>query len=107
MDFAAEALKMAGALVVVLILMGGAMINKVRKSARPTTTWLGGECIVPIACLNNAKTMTTRVKEVTIMINAGASVRAVRRKRMRIPIVQDSGPFGPVRSRLSFGSCAL
>ena len=41
-------------------------MKKVRKSARLIITVFGGLCCVPIAVRNSDKTMTRRVKDVTI-----------------------------------------
>src|SRR5262245_12674508 len=60
------------------------MMQKVRKSARPTSTWLGGEVWVPKACRNSERTMMMRVKPVIIRTMAGMNVRLVSSSRVWI-----------------------
>jgi len=47
------------------------MMKKVRNSASPSNTWLGGEVCVPIAVRSSANTMMMRVKHVIISTTAG------------------------------------
>src|SRR3954453_9523501 len=54
------------------------MTNRLRKSERPTTTWLGGMLCRPRAFRVNDSTMTMRVKLVIIMSRAGAIEIRVR-----------------------------
>ena len=58
----------------------GAMIMNVRKSAKPMSTWFGGICCTPNACLKSASTTTIRGKHVVMINIAGASDRTVNRK---------------------------
>src|SRR4051812_28139164 len=53
------------------------MTNRLRNSAKPTTTWLGGMACSPRAFLVSESTMTMRVKLVIIMSSAGATVSSV------------------------------
>jgi hypothetical protein len=43
------------------------------------TTWLGGDCCNPMACLSNPSTMTIRTKHVVISKMAGAMLSTVSR----------------------------
>ena len=45
-----------------LVTLAGYMIKRVKKSASPIRTWLGGDCWVPIALRRNESTMMIRVK---------------------------------------------
>ena len=56
----------------------GAITNRFRKSARPTSTWLGGAVGVPMAWRSKDNTMMMRVKPVIISNSAGRKVSAVR-----------------------------
>ena len=53
------------------------MTKKVRNSARPTSTWLGGDVCVPSACRSSDSTMMMRVNPVIISSAAGMKVSAV------------------------------
>ena len=53
------------------------MMNSVRKSARPTSTVLGGVCAVPSACRSKDSTMMMRTNEVIISSSDGSSVSVV------------------------------
>src|SRR4051794_33783458 len=55
----------------------GLITNRLRKRARPTTTWLGGIDCKPSALRVSESTMTMRVKLVIIMRSAGATVSSV------------------------------
>jgi len=57
--------------------MTGVMTNSVRNSDSPISTWFGGVCGVPSACLRIASTMTMRVKAVIDSSSAGSTVSAV------------------------------
>ena len=58
------------------------MTNSVRNSDRPTTTWFGGACCVPMAWRNSDSTMTMRVKPVIISSTAGRKDSAVKNSRV-------------------------
>jgi hypothetical protein len=58
------------------------MIKKVRKSERPTITWLGGICCRDNALLTKSSTITTLVKAVIIITIEGARVSIESRKRI-------------------------
>src|SRR5437763_1533215 len=55
----------------------GDMTKKVRNRDRPTSTWLGGACTAPSACLSSESTMTMRVNDVIISSTAGKKVSEV------------------------------
>jgi len=57
------------------------MMKKVRNSDRPTITWLGGACMVPMAWRSRDSTMTMRVNDVIISSAAGRKVSAVNSSR--------------------------
>ncbi len=54
----------------------GCMTKRVRNSARPTTTGLGGTPWAPIAVRSSGSTMTMRAKAVAITSSDGASARS-------------------------------
>jgi len=58
------------------------MMKKVRNSARPSNTWLGGEVWVPMAVRSSEKTMMMRVKQVIINSIAGRNDNAVSSSRV-------------------------
>ena len=51
------------------------MTKKVRNSARPISTWFGGDVCVPSAWRSSDSTMMMRVKPVIISSTAGRKVR--------------------------------
>ncbi|MOA42444.1 hypothetical protein D3C78_1644920 [compost metagenome] len=57
--------------------MTGDIIKKVRNSAKPSNTWLGGADGVPSAFRSKPKTIMMRVKLVIISKTAGINVREV------------------------------
>ena len=57
--------------------MTGDIMKKVRNSASPSSTWLGGADGVPRALRSRPKTMMMRVKLVIISKIAGRKVREV------------------------------
>ena len=65
----------------------GVITNNVMNSARPTSTWFGGVCWVPMAVRRIDKVMMMRVKPVVTNNNDGKSVNAVI--RMRVCNVKD------------------
>jgi hypothetical protein len=80
------------------------MIKKVRKRARPTSTWFGGSCWVLRACLKKDKTTMMRVKEVMRTRIAGATERTVRRKRISRSTDTRSGSLAEPREMVSDGA---
>src|SRR3990170_2981295 len=68
------------------------MIKKVRNRARPMRIWLGGICWVPRAWRRKENTTTRRVKEVTIIMMAGARERTVRKRSIWRERLRRSGP---------------
>ena len=57
----------------------GCMTKRVRKSARPISTMLGGVPWAPSAPRSSESTMTMRVKAVTITSRLGASASTVNK----------------------------
>ncbi len=57
--------------------MTGDITNSVRNSARPISTWFGGDWPAPSACRRIDSTMMMRVNAVIISSSAGSSVIAV------------------------------
>ncbi len=55
-------------------------MKKVRNRDSPMSTWLGGACCTPRACLRREKTMMSLVNEVIMSRIAGARVRTVSRR---------------------------
>ena len=51
-------------------------LKKVRNNAKAISTWLGGVCWVPNACLNIDITITILVKDVMPNNNEGSIVNA-------------------------------
>ena len=65
----------SGSMAVFLIAVKvGAMTKIVRKSAMPTSTWLGGALCVPRPWRMKPRTMMMRVKAVTVNSSAGMRV---------------------------------
>jgi len=62
----------------------GNIISIVRKSAKATTTWLGGACLAPIACFTKLSTTAILVKEVISIKKLGASERTVIMRKIVI-----------------------
>jgi len=62
-------------------LITGDMVNRVRNSAIPTSTMLGGFCCSPMAERRKEREMIYRVKEVIITTIEGRSVIRVVRSR--------------------------
>ena len=54
----------------------GAMMNRLRNSARPAMTWFGGMVWRPRALRVRLSTTTMRVKPVSMMMAAGAIARS-------------------------------
>ena len=52
-------------------------MKKLRNKAIATSTWLGGVCCVPMACLNIDKTIIILVKDVMPKTSEGRTVNAV------------------------------
>ncbi len=59
----------------------GDITNRVRKSANPISTWLGGVLPAPMAWRRMPNTITMRVKAVIMRRIAGSMVTAVIRSR--------------------------
>src|SRR3982074_540174 len=59
----------------------GAITKSVRNRARPTSTWFGGICCVPIALRTKLRTIVMRTKLVTIIKMAGTRLRIVSRRK--------------------------
>src|SRR5690554_2223773 len=57
-------------------------MKKVRKSARPITTWLGGVCCKAKALRVKESTTTMRTKAVVMIIIDGASAKMVSRSKI-------------------------
>ena len=55
-------------------------MKNVKKSASPTSTWLGGICCVASAVLTNDKTIIIRAKDVIKIKIAGANDKTVNKK---------------------------
>ena len=78
------------------------MIKKVKNKASPIMTWFGGICMVPNALRNSDRTITMRVKEVTIISMAGAKDRTViSRKICRVTVgaIDCSLLFSPMETK--------
>src|SRR4051794_27619804 len=101
------------------------MRNRLMKSARPTSTWLGGTVGTPSALRASVSTMMMRVKLVSMISSAGATERSVIRMMMRMlwlgllrasprlrftealpalaaPLAGPDGPAGPVGAVAAF-----
>src|SRR5471032_421838 len=65
-----------------MVLNTGDMTKKVKNSARPSKTWLGGAEGVPMALRSSPSTMIIRVKQVIISNAAGINVSEVRNTRV-------------------------
>ena len=76
------------------------MMKIVMKSESASRTWLGGDCIVPIACRRNPSTMMIRVKAVIVSRIPGASVRTVIRPSTRSAPTQSPSPPPSLTSTL-------
>jgi hypothetical protein len=63
----------------------GAMTNRLRNRARPTSTWFGGMPWRPRAFRVSDSTMMMRVKLVVMTISAGATESSVSRMMTRTP----------------------
>ena len=81
----------------------GAMTKPVRNSARPTSTGFGGVCCRPIAVRRKDRTITMRVKDVTMTTSDGARLSTVmsRTRRTIWPVA-----VGPAAPRLTLIDCA-
>ena len=77
----------------------GCMVKKVRQSARPISTGLGGICGVPRALRAKESTMTIRVNAVIIIKMPGATESTVNRASSCIVTDTSSGRFEPVMPR--------
>ena len=60
-----------------ILLNVGAITKRLRNSASPITTWLGGMAVSPSALRVSESTITMRVKLVSITISAGAMASRV------------------------------
>src|SRR5579862_7580555 len=65
-----------------MVVSTGLMMNSVMNSASPAMTWLGGTVCTPSALRVSESTMITRVKLVSMMSSAGATLSSVRKMMM-------------------------
>ena len=75
-------------------LIVGAMMKKLRNSDSPSSTWFGGVCCSPSAWRRIARTMMIRVKLVIINRMPGRTVSSPM--MMRTCRLSDSEPLCPV-----------
>src|SRR4051794_31515915 len=79
--------------------MTGAMMNRLRNSARPASTWLGGTPCSPRAFRVNDRTTKILVKLVVISRTAGTTDRSVTASRMTIELL--GAPFTPLTATVT------
>ena len=65
-----------------IVVSVGAITKRLRNIERPMTTWFGGIDVRPIALRVRERTITMRVKLVSITISAGAMASTVSMRMM-------------------------
>ena len=78
------------------------MIKNVRNKASPIMTWFGGICMVPNALRSKDRTITIRVKDVTIISMAGAKDSTVINRKIwsvTVGAIDCSVSFSPMEKK--------